>query len=450
MSDIQQKHTSRLYFCAHVFLGILGLIGSGCETDKTINSSPTTDQGQCPSERRPLVLVHGFLASGDTWSRHTQRLINSGSCPKWIRTYDWNSLDMAGDQSEGLDQLIDDLLKLSELDQVDLIGHSAGGGVSYRYLSDTARAAKIHKYVHVGSFPEEAPPSPAGEEPIQMLNLWSSSDRTVEGADIEGATNVTLSEEDHYAVATSEQSYREIVRFLYAEEVTSDDTRPAPRETGELDIGGRVLTLGENQPLSNTVVQIWSVDENGRRSGEVLAVTTDEAGIFQAPALPAGKSLEFAPIQLENTSPPVRYFLPPLVRNDPLIYLRTFPSGASIASILVNQLPRDEERVSLVVFSAHRALLAGVDSLLINGQEALTTDIASAEDTTIALFIFDVGADGEGGGSLPLFDRFPFLAGLDLPLRANPEEKISVVLNGDRVVIPASSAAEGTLIVTFP
>jgi hypothetical protein len=116
----------------------------------------------------------------------------------------------------------------------------------------------------------------------------------------------------------------------------------------------------------------------------------------------------------------------------------------------VSQLPQNEEEISLVFFNPHRAFLAGRDSLTLNGQELLTPEVAAAENTTIALFVFDINGDDQAGSSLALFDQFPFLAASDVPLSPDSNGSLDIVYNGLTLTLPADPASEGTMIVTFP
>ena len=417
--------------------------------DHARTDEATEIRSPCPSVRRPLVLIHGFLASGDTWSRHVQRLIQTGSCPDWIVAYDWNTLDREGDHTTQLDFIIDQLISKSGLAQVDLVGHSAGGGVSYTYLSDEQRAAKVNRYVHIGSFPLDVLPGPENGPLIPTLNIWSTQDFAVEGDNIPGATNLKLEKEDHYTVATSLTSFNAITSFLYDDPNLEEDPRTLLSSPDMLGLSGRVLSLGENQPVTESTLQIWSLDEQGIRQGSPRTTEIDQNGYFQIDNLESGHPLELVPI-LADEVPKVRYYTPVLRHEDPLLYLRTFPGPGSLASLLVSQLPKDSQRVSLVIFSSHRALIAGVDSLTVNGTEVLTDEAAAPENTTIALFLFDLNADGEPGGTLSLFDNFPFLGMVDLPLRAEADQSIEVILNGERVYLPAQPSEEGTMILTFP
>jgi pimeloyl-ACP methyl ester carboxylesterase len=104
----------------------------------------------CTSPFKPVILVHGFLGSGDNYGPLVRQLSEAGYCTDRFFAYDWNSLART-DQNTALDKFIDSVLALTGAKQADLIGHSAGGGIGYAYLSDSIRATKIAHYIHIGS-----------------------------------------------------------------------------------------------------------------------------------------------------------------------------------------------------------------------------------------------------------------------------------------------------------
>ena len=201
-------------------------------------------QAECTRQRRPIIFIHGFLAAGDTWNRQVLRLLASGSCAEDVRVFDWNTLDMSADHNVDLDKVVEQMLTDSSFEQIDLVGHSAGGGVAYNYLAQTAYRSKVNRYVHIGSFANEEPPGPMAEVPT--LNLWSRDDLVVESGDIPGATNVEIMGLDHYAIATSLESFNQITEFLYeAEALKVDPLLKTQLDTKSLvQISGKVLTLG--------------------------------------------------------------------------------------------------------------------------------------------------------------------------------------------------------------
>ena len=62
---------------------------------------------ECQQDNPPLIMLHGFLAAGDTWSKHTKRLLDRGFCLSHLIVFDWNTLDRDLDHVSELDLLID-------------------------------------------------------------------------------------------------------------------------------------------------------------------------------------------------------------------------------------------------------------------------------------------------------------------------------------------------------
>jgi hypothetical protein len=375
------------------------------------------------------------MGSGDTWANHAMRLSSNGYCDEHIVAFDWNTLDQAEEATAArvaeLDTRIDALLATTGATQLDLVGHSAGGGLSYSYLDDAERAAKVAHYVHVGSFLNAAPAGPEGAVP--MLNLWSSADLVIEDkGDIAGAENVDLVTDDHYAVATSAAAFDALYGFLHdgnAPEVSE----PTPRSP--LEISGMALTFAENQ-LFDGVVRLDTLDlETGEISADgladqlVLSIAAD--GSWGPVEVPAGFPLQFTADGDDPAMQDVTYILAPPTRSNPLMYVRAFPSADSLVGLLIDAIPTSTDQAVVIFFCRNRAMVAGVDSLTLNGMELLTEDVAPIEQSTIAIFGYDGDADKESSlESAALFESLPFLAGIDVSVPAGSGEMIEVIYNG--------------------
>ena len=74
--------------------------------------------------------------------------------------------------------------------------------------------------------------------------------------------------------------------------------------------------------------------------------------------------------------------------------------------------------------------------------------IAPVEQSTIAIFGYDANEDGQSSlESSPLFQSFPFLAGVDVSVSAGSGEVIEVVFNGKSYRASArASETEGPLV----
>ena len=79
----------------------------------------------CNDSVPPIVAVHGFLASGDTFDGHASRWAANGHCLDRFFALDWNTFDQEAGLSV-LDAYVDAVIQETGAEQVDLIGHSAG------------------------------------------------------------------------------------------------------------------------------------------------------------------------------------------------------------------------------------------------------------------------------------------------------------------------------------
>lgn len=422
---------------------VASLLGCGGEGRVGPNPAPLRP---CDQSATPVVMVHGFLASGDTWANHVGAFAANGYCPTLFHAFDWNSLEQGSDNSLALDAFVDGVRNTHAVRQVDLWGHSAGGSLSYAYLEDPDRAKKIRRYVHMGAKPFDAPPGPSSA-PVATLNIWSEGDRIVPGADIPGAENVSLpDQEDHYAVATSSASFRSIYRFANG----VDPLRDVADEHQQPFVLGRVLTLGENRPEVGARVDVARVDgQSGRRQQALLSLAIGDGGYFGPLKVNPDDRLEFAVQPSDPSVPGVRYFREPFVGDNYGVYLRTFPGPGSIAALLLNQIPLGQQRSALVVFHASRAFQAGKDSLRLNGVELLSQEVAAPENSTIALFVFDVGDDEKEGSEQGLFGASPFLAAVDKVLVADSSQSWQLMFNGRALAVPADPASQGVLVAVF-
>lgn len=420
---------------------ILLLSINACKKDE---GTPTAS---CDETLLPVIMLHGSLGSGDTYANHFMRFVDNNYCVDKLFAYDWNSLDQATDHTIALDAFIDEVLTKTGATSVNLAGHSAGGGLATSYIeSSTERAAKISHYAHIGSFVLD---STLAE--VRMLNLWSDGDLIVPGNDIPGAENVKLAGQDHYQVATSRESFEAIYTFF------NDGKSPATTSIESQQavwIYGKALTFGENNPLENARIEIFELDpETGARLNATAdKVYITEAGgswgpFFVNPEAP----YEFY-IQSEDPADrPIHYYRENFSHSNQLVYLRTMPPPSSLAGALLAALPNDDDQSVVAIFSAAQAIIEGRDELSVNSINLATNELASAEETAIAFFIFDEGDDQLSNQTpLALFSTFPFLSGLDLYLQATTPATIKIDYNGRSINIPNwKSDSEGLIVAVF-
>jgi len=399
----------------------------------------------CDDSHPPVVFVHGFLGSGDTWAPQVQRFASNGHCADRFFAFDWNSLG-GGGADILLDRFIDSVLMVTGAEKVHLAGHSAGGGRGYSYLADPARAAKVISYVHIGSGANKAPAGPGGN--ISTMNIYSTDDRVVPGGDIPGALNVKLTGLDHYQVATSAETFAHMYRFFNNSDPLTTDILPLKSIT----IGGRCLSLGTNQPAEGTIIDIFRADDRGNPSGQPVAT-------LKVPANGNWGPVEVSPdhhylFRLSSERPGFRginYYFEPFERDNPLVYLRTFPSGMSPVGLLLAALPNNDDLSVISIFSSSQAVINGRDDLSLNGIRLSTPALAGAQSTMISLFCYDDRNDGQGTGEpIALFLSMPFLRGADVPIGTIAEETWVAEFNGRTIPVRNwSSKTDGVTIAVF-
>ncbi len=396
-------------------------------------------------------MVHGLLASGDTYELQFQRFEVNGYCPEYLYVLDWNTISFTGDNAEDkLDDLIDEVLALTGADKVDLAGHSAGSGTAYNYLSDPARAAKVAHYVHLAGNATSGPAGPSGEVPT--MNIYSTDDLIVPGGDIPGAQNVMQTGNDHYEVATSATSFSSMYTFF------NDGLAPSTTEiVGEVDvnISGRVVTFGENVPVDGATINIYEVDRvTGYRinTSPDATTTSDSDGRYGPVVLPSCIPYEFEVITNISGDRTIHYYREPFVRSDQLIYLRTIPSSG-LGALLLGGLPEDDNETVLAFYSGSQAVIAGRDTLTVAQDTLSIPEFASAPNSTIAMFYYDGNNNQvtdltDIGGTWAAVPSF--LAAVDMYFPTDPPSSIMLKFNSRKLVVPnLKSGTDGVIVAQF-
>jgi hypothetical protein len=210
-------------------------------------------------KRNPIVFVHGIEGSGAQFESQKMRFMSNGYPASWFDEVDYNSTRAVADKSEvhqQIDAAIAALQQRTGRSQVDVIGHSLGTSVMHDYLTEGSmaaqRSANVAHYVNVDG---------QSQNPgVPTLAVWAG--RGEPGRNMDGAENVTIPNQTHVQVMTSAESFVEYHRFLTG--------RPPARDivpqSGAIQIAGKALFFPENRGLLGATVQIWNVNDSGRRT----------------------------------------------------------------------------------------------------------------------------------------------------------------------------------------
>jgi pimeloyl-ACP methyl ester carboxylesterase len=132
---------------------------------------------------RPVVLIHGFPLSGRAWERQERALLAAG---RRVITYDRRGFGRSSQPSTGYDYDtfaadLDKLLTALDLRDIDIAGHSMGGGEIARYLG-TYGSGRVRRAAIVSGVPPyllKTPETPQGvpQEVFDQIAAALTADR---------------------------------------------------------------------------------------------------------------------------------------------------------------------------------------------------------------------------------------------------------------------------------
>lgn len=404
-------------------------------------------QTNCDSKKLPIVFIHGFLASGDTYADQVNRFKERLYCADRLFVYDWNSIAGFGKRNDSLlNGFINNVLKITGAAQIDLVAHSAGGVMARGYLLDSVNASKVAHFVNLGSrkwfyeyswFPNK-----------KCLNIYSDADKAMgsSGGVIEGAENLNLKDKDHYEVATCAETFKAINAFL-------NEKKPGMDYAifEKIEIAGKAVLLGTNSPMINAKVKVYRLQKT---SGARISQTPDAVfSTNQDGGWGTFTALKKFPYEIELTPADkkervISYFFEPFTHTDKLIYLRGFPAGNMIG-VLLGKIPQKADQSVIVIYSAKKAIIGGRDSVTVNGIPVSSTLLTPETKTVVSNFIFDDGDNKTSGEGLKQFSSTPFLSGVDIRLPVLSKKGHFIYFNGRTLVLPAVASKDRILLAVF-
>jgi pimeloyl-ACP methyl ester carboxylesterase len=435
-------------------------------------------ESDCDPNTRPIVFVHGTYSSGEDIGHMAALLGSNGFCQKRIVAIDYDSVTASptptggGIESPGadctgtntppgcgkIDRAIDDLLqKFPQFKTVDLMGHSQGTFHCGTYLANHAN--KVEHYINfsgipsVGAtqtlslsslrdlnFPGAPPPHHATGNSICSFQLQddggleavvpeggapeagASEAGTAEGgAGDAGAgcnvTQITLIQQDHFAVAASKESFVQVYRYL-----TGKDPMYTDIQCGDdpVMVEGIAETFADNEPSTGTL-EIREVGQTPRDTSTPTMMAMDATGHFGPLPLKRNVGYVFGGHDPSGKVLGWQYFTP-FKRDNRLIRVLSpssasdgSPVGALVAAQSTDHAVKSPSTVVIVARWAQGGFRQDLGaSLKVNGTEVLSSDNSglnaamsmALQGGVAALFLEDANKNGKTDLGLPYSTTF--------------------------------------------
>jgi hypothetical protein len=118
-------------------------------------------------------------------------------------------------------------------------------------------------------------------------------------------------------------------------------------DENDVILSGSAGFFGENKFLENTVVEIYALDAatGFRKSGPDFKFSTNKGGYWGPFRADKNTYYEFVVYDNISGSRKVHYYREPFNEAIKMVYLRTFPTGFSIAGLFLAALPKDDNKV---------------------------------------------------------------------------------------------------------
>jgi pimeloyl-ACP methyl ester carboxylesterase len=412
----------------------------------------------CDKSLRPFVFVHGTFGAGNNFAHVASLMTSNGYCPDRIVGVEYDSIPNPANQDyPGLncvtaedasappkgcgkiDDVVNDIMKKTGFDQVDIAGHSQGTRHCGLYLQDPEHAKKVAHYINFSGSPM------VGD--VQTLSLSSEHDLglTPHHAIGKNVTEFTLKDEDHFAVAASTRSFVQVYKYLVGKEPKYKTIQCGD---ATVDIEGIAETFADNWPVTGKV-EIREVGDTPRAEGSPLqTIRGDATGHFGPIKLKRGVAYEFKGFDDDDKLVGYSYFTP-FKRSNRLVRLLIPPHDPGIAAASTDKVTPTGKGYSALLAQwsggAFRYDLGA--SLKIDGDEVLTDENAgnkalmtqALSGGVVGFFMWDKNQNGKS--DLGLVDSTSFIAYTDVFVDATESKFVNLEFTpGSEDTAPEASA----------
>lgn len=386
-----------------------------------------------PDMVRPLVFVHDAGGSSNQFESQAIRLAANGFPTEQLYSFEHDG--SAGvDQNElvsELDDVIDGLREEFDVEQVYLVAHGRGTEIANAYIANPQTGVKLSKYVALDG--QTCPVT------LPCMSLMAEGDEQFGTTPLEGHT--------HVEVATSPVSFGNMFEYLFEAQPAVVDIVP---QRSLIRIGGRAVNYPENSGIAGANLDVWQVDDNGRRVGNepVASLVTNSDGRFGPVEVDPNTHYEHE-LYFDGSNRRHHFYAQPYLRDTG--YVRLY-SGEPSEEAMESANPSDDHSTITLVrqreWTPEDVLRINTQSAHENGEiENLLTEDFSPSIAPVAITIED-DAETPGESSLTTLSYFEeqlYQAGVDGYIPAAPEPDGTVVVTN----LPRGDA-ENPQVIRFP
>lgn len=411
-----RHHTRPRSSPSTALLGVLALLATLLVPGTAAATAGDPHAAAVDTELRPVIFVHGQSGSVTQFQSHAMRFTSNGYPAELIHGFEYDT-GQRGDEYQQqvisqLDATIDALLAEHDSDQVDLVGHSRGTGVSLDYLADEDRADKVATYVNIdGSAGRET------VDGVRVLGVWGEGSAEREIVDAE--RNVQFAGQGHTEVATSAETFGAMYDFIHGEAAATTDIVPED----EVTIAGRATLFPQNVGVEDATVTVYALDAaTGHRTDDapVATATLPEDGSWGPFEIDPETHYELE-LTRDDTDLAHHFYSEPFERSNHWVRLQTSNPGEGVA-LLIEDGPDHSAFVITRDMEWWGDQGEGSDTLELDGTNIVNEATSPRTDRNIAVFAFDDDSDGVSNPDqkLPIFTTplTTFLTGVDIHLAA--------------------------------
>lgn len=398
----------------------------------------------------PVLFIHGTSGSATQFESQAQRFMANGYPLDYLATFEYNSSTydpydpiVTNATNDRINTRIDELLLATGAQQVDLIGHSLGTVVSFRFLTaSNDNAQKVAHYINVDGLangdPGDDPANPipvddrtAPPGGVKTMVLWGLSERS-QTSNVPGAINIHDNTQSHIQICTSDISFKNIYQFFRGEAPIAASIPETKSNT--IQIAGKANLFPDNVGADATSLSIYEVDRStGFRLDDadpiVEELAIDTSGDWGPFEVKKGAAYEFV---LSNAAQPTdeqHYYREPFYADNYFVRLLTARTGEGITSHL-----NREGAHTLLMIARDKEMwgdrVEGNDLIFINDDETsvLTPEAAAQSRRLSSLFLCD--QDGEEDSDYTTINdenvtMTSFIAGIDYYIPAAEQADLS-------------------------